>query len=535
MARPPRSGDPLSDADIALGSTPPAETSMRSASGTTNGSGPTGAPNSPFGTPGPIIENPGWTGLARNWPTQGDPAFQHPAKPLDDVKALQARAKIITRDVPNVVIQLGWSVSQVRAALQDLTVGLFDTPSQLLDNIQGDSRVQSAMRSRSGGLLGRPVRFRPAAHSNKALAKKACARWEKHWPQMHAEPALLDILETSAGLGFAYAQIVWDTAGDEWKPYLKTFAPRYSWYHWVWRLHIAVTLDGMYPITGGDGHWIMHAPYGEYRGWMRSSMWALAQWWLARQYALRDWARYCERHGFPILLADTPFGADPDDITSYQGQLSQLGQESVLQLPGSVDLNQFGKYDLRYLEPSGSNWEAFQQLIEQCNTELTLTLLGQNLTTQVKEGSLAAARVHADVRQAILEADARALSKTIHNQILRPWAMLNFGDADLAPRVSWDVRPQEDLQAKAATFSAFATGLGAMKTAGLEVQNIQEFARRFGIVGLEVKDIPPPPPPPAPGGAPGAFGKPGASSPQAAPEKPVAEQPDASKRLPGSK
>ncbi|HTQ48354.1 MAG TPA: DUF935 family protein, partial [Polyangiaceae bacterium] len=287
------------------------------------------------------------------------------------------------------------------------------------------------------------------------------------------------------------SQIVWDVGGKRWKPYLKTFASRYSWYHWELRCHVAVTLDGQFPITGGDGHWVMYAPYGEYRGWMRGAMWALAQWWLARMYALRDWARYSERHGFPIIIADTPFGADPDDVASYQSQLATLGQESILQLPGSAELGQFGKYDLRYLEPRDRSWEGFQQLIEQCNTEITLALLGQNLTSQVKEGSLAAARVHADVRQAILEADARAISKVLHTQVLRPWAALNYGDARLAPRVEWDVRPQEDLVQKADTFSKFASAIQQLRQAGFALKSPEKFAKRFGLVGLDLVPVPP--------------------------------------------
>lgn len=425
-------------------------------------------------------------------PPTGDPAFQPPRDPLRDISGLRERALVIHREIPNVVTQTGWGVQQVRNALQDLVAGKFDTASQLHDAIAGDSRVQSSMRSRSGGLLGRSIRFRiPEQYKNEPEAKKCLRSWERHWPNMEAEPALLDLLETSSSMGFAYSQILWDSSKTVWKPYLQAFSPRFAYYHWTLRSHIAITLDGQYQITGGDGHWVNHAPYGQYRGWMRGSLRALAQWWLARSYALRDWARYCERHGFPILIADTPFGADPNDIAVYQSQLGQLGQESVLQVPGSVDVTKYGKYDLRYLEPADENWQAFKALIEQCNDEITLALLGQNLTSQVKEGSLAAARVHADVRQAILEADARALAKTIYSQVARPFAALNFGDPRLAPRVEWDVRPAEDLEVKGKTFQAFAAALFQLRQAGLSVVEAEKFARKFGLGGLKLQEVPP--------------------------------------------
>jgi phage gp29-like protein len=425
-------------------------------------------------------------------PRTDDVAFQPPSDPLQDIGATIARARIIHREIPNVVVQAGWQVQEVRAAIVDLTAGVFDRPSQLQDAIAADSRVQSAMRSRSGGLLGRPIRFKvPDRFRKDERAKKCLRAWERHWPMMGAEPALLELLETGNSLGFSYAQILWDTGAKVWLPYLQSFNTRYGYYHWNDRHHIAMTLDGQVPVTPGDGHWVLHAPYGQYRGWMRGALRALAQWWLARIYALRDWARYCERHGFPIMLADTPFGADPTDIAAYTSALSGIGQESVLQLPGGPDVTKYGKYDLRYLEPADANWQAFKALIEQCNDEITLALLGQNLTSQVKEGSFAAARVHADVRQAILEADARALAKTLYTQVARPFAALNFGDADLAPVVAWDVRPAEDFKVKADTFHAFAGAISSLRTAGFALDNPEKFAIRFGLPGLRLREVPP--------------------------------------------
>lgn len=425
-------------------------------------------------------------------PSQNDPAFQPPSDPLRDLDATVARARVIHREIPNTIIETGWRPTDVRGALQDLVVGLFDRPSQLQDSIASDSRVQSAMRSRSGGLLGRPVRFKvPERLKGDRQAKKCLAAWERHWPQMHAEPAMLDLLETANSIGHSYSQIIWDTSRKLWRPYLLPFNGRYSYYHWVLRVHVAVTLDGQVPITPGDAHWILHAPYGSYRGWMRGAIRAMSMWWLARKYALRDWAAYSEKHGFPTIMADTPFGADPNDISTFQTQLTTLGQNTVVQVPGSVDLAKYGKYDLRYLEPNDPNWQVFKALIEQCNDEITLALLGQNLTSQVKEGSFAAARVHADVRQAILEADARALAKTLYVQVLRPFAALNFGDANLAPTVQWDVSPPEDLKTKAQTMMSVSQALNFLRLAGFKVKDPAKLLRQFGIKLGDVEHVDP--------------------------------------------
>lgn len=461
-----------------------------------NGSTPIGAPRpipgaTPYGGPQPgLLDQYG-----RNLPRTDDPAFQPPADPLRDLDATIARARVIHREIPNVSIETGWTVDQVRQALEDLVVGIFDKPAMLHETIAADSRVQSAMRSRSGGLLGQPLRFRiPKRFRNDDRAKKCLRAWERHWPNMHAEPALLQLLDGANSIGVSAQQILWDTSRKTWLPYLQSWNLRYTYYDWWRRLLIALTQDGQEAITPGDGHWVIHAPYGSYRGWMFGALRAIALWWLARSYALRDWAAYCEKHGFPTILADTPFGADPIDVLAFQNQLRTLGQDSIVQVPGSVDLTKYGRYDLRYLEPKDTNWQGFKSLIEQCNAEITMALMGQNLTSEVKEGSLAAARVHADVRQDVLAADARALSRTLYVQVLRPFAALNFGDADLAPLVEWDVSPEEDYKTKAGALVSFAQAINFLRTSGWafdSARSIERFGRQYGVRGLRLAKVDP--------------------------------------------
>jgi len=413
-------------------------------------------------------------------PDTNDPAWQPPVDLSKNID--KARSSVINREIPQVVIQSGWEISQVRQAIESLVIGLFDLPAQLVDSITGDSRVHSAMSQRIGGLLGRELNHKiPAKYKDSALAKECLDVWTDHWPSMATEPVLSDMSLWGTTLGFWTGQQLWDTTGPYWLPYLVPWHPRYTYYHWIYRVYVAITLDGQIPITPGDGHWVLHAPHGYYRGWMRGAIRSIAPWWLARNYALRDWARYSERHGMPIGKAVTPFGADPVQIQNYRNDLSQLGQESIIQLPQSPD-PVIGKYDLEWLETSDQAWDGFEGLIQQCNAEITLAVLGQNLTSEVKEGSFAAARVHADVRQAILEADARALSQTIYTQIARPFAAINFGNPELAPRCEWDIIPYEDNKMMADTFSAFAMSVNTLRTAGFAVTNIEDFARRFGLL-----------------------------------------------------
>lgn len=414
-------------------------------------------------------------------PDKSDPAFQPPTDPLKG-RDVRETAQIINRELPLTTVQTGWTVPQVRGALESLVTGLFDAPAQLCDSMVGDSRVQSALASLTGGLFSRPIRFTIPPKYRKDEKAKACLdAWQRVWPNLGTESVLSEFMQWDTLLAFALGQLLWDTTDPElWIPHLQPWHPRYVYYHWLYRRYVAITLDGQIAIEPGDGHWVLHTPHNPYRGWMRGAVRAVAPWWLARNYALRDWARYSERHGQPIIIAKTPAGADPIAIAAFRGGLQRLGQESVVQCPQSVD-PKVGAYDLDFLEASDQAWQGFPGLIEQCNSEITLAFQGQNLTSEVKEGSLAAARVHGDVRQSVLSAKARAFERTIYQQITRPFAAINFGDPELAPRTSWDLDPYEDNVMAADTLTKFATAIFELRRGGFKVNNIEALSKSLGL------------------------------------------------------
>ncbi len=410
-------------------------------------------------------------------PVTNDPAFQPPGDLLTQIRA---QASVIHREVPIVTTQTGWEPQQVRNAINALVIGLFDQSSQLADTLMADSRVAAALASRTGGLLGRPVTFSvPKGYEDDDDAKKALKVWRRNWDRIFPESVAGEFLRWTHLHGWSAAQNVWDKRGKYAIPEPSTWHPRYSYFHWIYRCYVAITQDGQVPITPGDGHWVLAAPHGSYRGWMRAGLWGIAPWWLARNYALRDWARYSERHGMPIILALTPAAGDVSQVTAFRSALQNLGQDTIVQLPQGVEPQY--SYGMSLLEATDQGWQGFHQLIQQCSDEITLCLMGQNLTTQVKEGSFAAARVHADVLQTLLEADARALQRTIREQIAKPFAKMNWGRENIAPVTCWDLTPQEDNKTKAQTFQAFGAGVRELIQSGWKLDKIAALAKQFNL------------------------------------------------------
>ncbi len=415
-------------------------------------------------------------------PPRDDPAFQPPSDPLQPVQP-----GLVHRQIPNVTTQTGYAPNDVRAAIGQLVIGLFDLPSQMTDTVLADSRVSATMNSRCGGIFGRPMKFRtPKGYEDDKDARRALSVWRHHWDDIFPESVASEFLRWVVMQGFGPAQQLWNVDGKYAIPQPVVWHPRYTYYHWLFRCYVAITQDGQVPITPGDGHWILHAPHGAERGWMRGAVWSIAPWWLARNYALRDWARYSERHGMPIIKAKTPAAADPASIAAFRGAVATLGQESVVQVPQGVEPQY--SYDLELMEATDQGWMGFHQLIEQCNTEITLSIMGQNLTTEVKEGSFAAARVHADVRQSLLQSDARALERTIRQQIARPFALMNWGRPEIAPVTEFELDPYEDAATVAKTFQSFAQAVYQLRQAGKQIGNLRELAAGFGL-DIDVADV----------------------------------------------
>jgi hypothetical protein len=436
------------------------------------------------------------------------------APPVDLMRGDDPRreAGLIFREIPLITIQNSWSVNQVRSALGSLQVGVFETPGYLIDSILGDDRVQATIGSRVGGLLGAPVKFEAAPGDKGGRVRDA---WQAVWPRVGAEAPWQTFLSYAHLAGFQNGQLLWDTTDPKlWVPELMPTHMSFSYYHFPLRHYVFVSLDGQVAIEPGDGKWVGHYPYGSYRGWMRGAVRAIAQPWLMRHFALRDWARFNERHGLPILKGKVPAAAAAPERAKFESQIACLGTNTAMILPQGVDPQY--SYDLELLEAMGGEWESFKAEIDQCDMQIVLTLLYQNLTTEVQEGSFAAARVHAAVRQAALKADSRALALTIYHQIARPFAAFNFGDPDLAPWTEWDVTPAEDYNSMADVVVKWTNALEVLRRAGYKVltkEGLAEFAQRFGFQLPEMEIVDPAQPGTAGGGAGGANAVPKGAKP----------------------
>lgn len=381
---------------------------------------------------------------------------------------------IIYRDIPISAFVSRWTPQAIQSALANHAVGHFGAAAMLIETLFGDDRVQATLGSRTGALFGQKVQHTPG--TGDAAAECADA-WQAQWQKLTGQGVLFEIKRWAIMNGFMVAEILYDTSVTPWRQYLKPWSPMFIRYDSMRRCLMAQTRDGEVEIVPGNGKWFVHAPFGLYRGWIHASVRAIADKWLIKQLAWRDWARFNERHGLPIIKAYVPAAGDARQKANFVASMRTMGQEAVVGLPQNVDET---GYDLELLEARDRAWETFQGTVEAVDRSIILTIKSQNLTTEVEEGSLAAARQHGNVEQVTLQFDNATFAQDLYEQVARPFALFNFGDADAATRSDWDTTPREDYVAKVQTLSAFASSLVALRNAGIAVDAVA-MASDYGI------------------------------------------------------
>ena len=383
-------------------------------------------------------------------------------------------------------IKSSWSVSQVRSALRSLEDGDFSDAAQLVDAMGRDDRLTAVLQTRINALLRADFKLMPASVDSEDKAAEAAAMAESWWWRLVPEAQLAQLLRWWLMCGVAIGEIVWELTANEWRPCLKVWDMQWAWADREERCYYLTTREGQIkvPYGGGDGKWIVLGQ-GE-SPWMNGLARCLAIPWLVRQFAMRDWARYSERHGMPIVLADVPAVSDAEDKDAFQSDLAVLSTDTTIQLPTNVD-EDGARFDLRLLEATDQNSDGFKDLIRHVDDCFAIALTGNNLTTQIDAGSLAAAQVGGEVKRERTLGDAQMLSTELHCQLLEFWAGYNLGDIDLAPWPHWDVAPPVDLKLEAETLVALGTAVAALSAVGLEVDDIE----RFGVT--TTTDEPPAP------------------------------------------
>lgn len=432
-----------------------------------------------------------------------------------------------------------WTMDDVRSALDNHESGDFSSSAVLVEAMGRDDRIFPALSTRlhaftskTGGL---PFCVEPNEEGDKRRNKSIAEDLEEIWWDVVPESTLARLLRDGVMLGVAVGQVERTLVEGRWRPRLHALpAHNLRWddnkHQWVYRVE-----NGEIVVTPGEDGWFLYTPSGPLDPWMAGAVRALGQAFVMKQFTDRDWARYCERHGMPIIVIREPANSSKEGRAAFYQQMKTLSSSGVIRAP-RVGEGEAEGWDFEFLEPTDQAWKTFEAFLSRLDRAITIVLLGQDGTTQQSNSSgYAQAKVHDRIRGDYLGGDAETLSTALRDQLVKPWGRLNVPNWNdrLAPWPKWNVEPPEDLKSSADVLNVLSNALKTLMEKNIPI-DIEEIAEKFSLPLRAEGRVPEPEAPdpddpnalPAPPLAPGLPGQPVAK------QLPAAPQPNAAPRTP---
>ena len=327
-----------------------------------------------------------------------------------------------------------WALSSVSTALRDHESGSFGDSGLLAEYMDRNARIRSSLDTRINGILGLEMQFEPPAQQPKRQAKRFAREIQERWFDIVPEDIDKEMKRWLFTMGFALAEVTWKPVGSTWMPQLHPWhAANVAYNSWerVWEVYDRQGVRHI--VTPGDGRWLLLRATPN-RPWMRGVVRCLGIEDTLRYQAVRDWGRWSEKYGLAILKAMLP--ANESSTTGgklFFSSLRSIGKEAVVKCPQGEGPE--SSYDLEFLEPKTVAWQGFMKLLDLVAGDASIAILGQNLTTEIKGASLAAAKVHDLVRYDYIKADVETDATSYRDQLLKPYIRFNHGAGleDMAP------------------------------------------------------------------------------------------------------
>lgn len=161
---------------------------------------------------------------------------------------------------------------------------------------------------------------------------------------------------------------------------------------------------------------------------------------MCKTYALTDWMAFCEVFGMPIRVGKYGNGASDPDKAILKRAVANIGTDAAAIIPESMQLE-----FIQAANAKGGE-SLFENLANWLDKQISKAVLGQTMTAD-DGSSNAQSQVHNEVRLDLLKADAKQLTATINQQLIKPYIDFNYGVQEVYPKFVLYVPEPEDIAA----------------------------------------------------------------------------------------
>lgn len=373
-------------------------------------------------------------------------------------------AKPITREIAVASIRDRWSSypsqgltpERLARIFKEADAGDVYRQAELFEEMEAkDPHLFSVLQTRKNAVVGLDYDILPYSDEprDKEVAEFVAAAVDGI---AGFEDALRDLLD-AIGKGYSVLEIMWSVRDG------KALVDRLVWVHqkrftWVNSVDMRLVTEAnplgedLPPYKFVVHHYQARSGHPSGQGVLRVCAWM----YLFKNYCLKDWVAFAEVFGMPLRLGKYDPGASQEDREQLKQAVTQLGTDAAGIIPRSTEIE--------FVEAKGQQGaDVYERLAAWCDAQMSKAVLGQTLTTEVgSRGSYAASQTHAEVRQDLLEADAKSLAETLRRDLIRPLVLFNYGPEAAArlPWVKFHYEPPEDLKQAAETYATLVKDIG---------------------------------------------------------------------------
>ncbi|MDR0926147.1 MAG: DUF935 domain-containing protein [Ignavibacteria bacterium] len=158
-------------------------------------------------------------------------------------------------------------------------------------------------------------------------------------------------------------------------------------------------------------------PYGQ-------SLLSKAYWSVTfKNSAMRFWVNFIEKFDTPTILAtvtDEYNMMSAEEMEEILDKIVEMQDKNAILTSGNINVNLHDNTKM-------GNVELYRELINLCNAEISKVILSQTLTTEIGNGSYAAAKTHQEIREDVIASDIELVLKGL-NRVVSEICVLNFGE-----------------------------------------------------------------------------------------------------------
>lgn len=354
----------------------------------------------------------------------------------------------------------GLTPSKLASIMMEAERGNLISQCELAEDIEEkDGHVFSELQKRRRALLGLDWLIEPPRNASKAELADVAMLTELMEDRTDLESLIFNL---SDGIlkGYAAQELEWQTIERMRIPQCHWRDPAWFQTHPTERNELRLrdaTHEGAALQSFG---WIIHkhAAKSGYVG--RTALARVLAWpFLFKNYSVRDLAEFLEIYGLPLRLGKYPTGASEKEKATLLRAVMSIGHNAGGIIPRGMEIE--------FQEAAKGASSPYEAMISWCERTQSKAILGGTLTSQAdgKSSTNALGNVHNEVRQELLESDAKQIAATITRDLIYPLYALNgrsFAGPHRMPRFEFDLSEPEDI-------AHYAQHLPALVQLGMQI------------------------------------------------------------------